>query len=93
MNIPAEQTWSIAPIDRADGIQYLVAKIEGDNILAEGGLNLDIRNVLGFDPNLLSIIIPVGSVIAFLLTQAKTFTDLLQTYKKKNKPQKRKLKR
>ncbi len=93
LNIPAEQTWSIAPIDRAEGIQYLVAKIEGDNILAEGGLNLDIRNIFGVDSKLLSIIIPVGSVIAYLLTQAKNIIDLLQTNKKKNKPQKRKLKK
>lgn len=88
-DIPAEQTWAIAPNERANGVQSLSVTIESDNIQAQAAVNLDVRNVFGTEPKSLSAIIAIGSGIAFLLTQTKPFTDLLQTLRKKAKLQKK----
>jgi len=91
--VPAEQTWAITPIERANGDQYLVVFVKGDNVNANAGVNLEVRNILGIDPKFLSSAIAIGSVVAFLLLQTKTATDLFQNFKKKPKPPEKKRKK
>lgn len=88
LHISAEQDWVIAPIDGANGTQSLAVSIEGDNFYYQNEFELDVRNILGIDPKLLAIILPIGSVIAFLLTQTKTLTGIFQIDKEKTRSRK-----
>lgn len=86
-SFPAENTWSIAPVERASGEQFLAVFMYSEEVdlTVNAEIKLVVRNALGLNPSIVAYLSSIGLVIGYILSQTKTFIEIMDSFGKQKK--------
>ena len=77
-NYPALHTWIVAPKEKADGMQIITIRIDGNRFYIKKKIEFELRKAIGISSSTIAVITLISTIISQLLQNIKDGLEILK---------------